>query len=443
MGRSGTLLQVGQSWTDEPFVTATAEALDHELRVTAVHDPPYISIYPHANGSYSYDGYIYELWQLIARRLGLRYRVVPLLGGAFGGLDSNGTWNGMVGELAYGRADVALTWLTLRHERAAVIDYIDTMPIDGVKLEFFIRRGTGEVPRLSPVMLGSLLKPFDTNVWWALLASMFVLSVVLRLTLWLSHPRGEERRTVEEMTWGSCLLSCFMSVIGRQSWATTPSSTAARIVTVFSWILGIIIHASYTATLISHLTVTVTVDRPISSLKEFSEQSDWMFAIEPGHAHLDDWKLSEDVYKRKLYWRAFNRQGFIALDWTPESIRRILKPRVMSFTTLNRLSQVFGEEACSLVTLNDHQPPMVTNGYMVMAKGQDDLRRSIAHLMLRMYETGQLQRLRNKWVSSNASTCELSTHSRALSFGDFLPVSVIVPLALILSSAILFIEVIY
>ena len=243
MNQPDTLLQIGQGWSDEPSVAAATEVPIPELRVTAVHHSPYISIYPHANGSYSYDGYIYEVWQIVARQLDLRYRMVPMLSGVFGSLDGNGTWNGMVGELAYGRADIALAILDFRQDRAAVIDYIDTAPVGQQKSEFFIRRGSGEVPTLSLAGLESLLKPLDTNIMWTLLASVFVLSVVLRLTLWLSHPRGEERRTVEEMTWGSCLLSCFMSAIG-QGWAITPNSMAARITTMSCWFLGIMIYTS-------------------------------------------------------------------------------------------------------------------------------------------------------------------------------------------------------
>ena len=431
--------QVGQGWFDEPSVAAaTTEAPDRELRVTTVHDPPYVSIYPQSNGSYSYDGYIYEVWQLVAHQLNLRYRMVPLLSGAFGSLDDNGTWTGMVGELAYGRADIALTWLDFRQDRAAVIDYIDTAQMGQLRSEFFIRRGSGEMPPLSLAGLGSLLKPLGSGVWWTLLASVFVLSVVLRLTLRLSHPRGEERWTVAELTWRSCLLSVFSSVIG-QGWATTPDSMAARITTMSSWFLGLMIYTSYTANLISHLAV-VTVDRPISSLKEFSEQSDWKFAIVPGHGHLNDWKEGDDVYKRELFWRTVSGQGFIALTWTPESIQSINQPRVMTYLTTVYLFHALGAEACDMVPLNDHQSPVVTNGYMAIAKGLDPVRQAINQLVFQMYQAGVLQQLKTKWMTSSRVTCEAPPSTRSFSFGEFLPVLIIIPLAVMVSAAILLIE---
>ena len=88
-----------------------------ELRVTAVHDPPYVSVHTLPNGSYKFDGYLYDIWKIIAQTLNIRYRLTPVSDGGFGLLDGNGTWNGMVGDLAYGRADVGLTWF-LDEERS-------------------------------------------------------------------------------------------------------------------------------------------------------------------------------------------------------------------------------------------------------------------------------------------------------------------------------------
>ena len=441
MNQQGALLQIGQGWLDGPSRAAAAEAPAPELRVTAVHDPPYFSVYPHANGSYSYDGYIYEVWQLVTRLLGLRYRIATMPSGEFGMLDGNGTWTGMVGELAYGRADIALSWLDFRLDRAAVVDFIDAAPMGQLKPEFFIRRGSREMPSISPAMLTSLLKPLGTGVWWTLLTSVFVLSVVLCLTLRLSLPHGERRQKGEELTWGSCLLSSFRSVVG-QGWTQTPSSMAARITTISSWLMGTIIYTSYTANLISSLTV-VTVDRPISSLKEFSEQPDWKFAMEPGNVHLNDWKQSEDVYKRELFARTVSGRGFIPLTWTPEVIQSVSQPRVLTYLTSRvYLFHVLGSEACNMVPLNDHQSAKVTSGYIAIAKGLDPLRQRINQLVFQMYQAGELQRFKTKWMASNRVTCEIPSNSksRSLSFGELLPVLIIIPLAVVVSAAILLLE---
>ena len=107
MKHIGALTSVGRNWS-ETSVELTVD-YEPELRVTCFHDPPYTFVTQHANGSVSFDGYLLELWQLVAETLQLRYRMVPASNQGYGSLGEDGIWNGMVGELAYGRADVALT----------------------------------------------------------------------------------------------------------------------------------------------------------------------------------------------------------------------------------------------------------------------------------------------------------------------------------------------
>ena len=223
---------------------------DVELRVSAIHDPPFFFIQSHNNGSYSYDGYLYELWRALAREVGVRYRIVPLHTYEYGHPDRNGTWTGLIGELVHRRADIALSWLGRFTNRESLMEFLDAVPVTLYQNDFYVRRGPSDGPTITSRTFASLLKPLHSNVWWTLLASMLILSVVLRVTLRFNHPRAESRRTVDGMTWGSCLLNSFLSVVG-QGWAVTPDSLAARTVTLSTWVLGILLHASYTANLMS------------------------------------------------------------------------------------------------------------------------------------------------------------------------------------------------
>ena len=51
-----------------------------------------------ATSSY-YEGYIVDLIQHLATRVGFKYRLVPVWDGMFGHRQQDGTWNGMIGEL--------------------------------------------------------------------------------------------------------------------------------------------------------------------------------------------------------------------------------------------------------------------------------------------------------------------------------------------------------
>ena len=430
----GRLFSVGRTWSEEPF---SGKGMEEDLQVVAFHDPPYISVVQQEDGSFHYDGYLYDLWKTIAHKLHLSYRMVALENGGYGSTDLNGTWNGLVGELVYGRADVALTWLTLRTDRAQVIDYVAAVPVAQDQYTFHVRQGSGGIPSVTPGMFSSLLKPLHTDVWWTLLASLFVVSAVLRFALSYNHERAESRQTVEDMTWSSCLLSSFMSVVG-QGWAITPDSLAARTVTIFSWVLGILIYVNYTANLISHLTVT-EVDKPISSLQEFAEQTNWKFATERGIGNLNDWRVSADPYERELYRRVANKDGYIELDGSAEAASSALQPNVLFFTDVNRIFFTVGSEACIAVPLLDRLPPK-SNSYMVMAKGRERMHAAVNQMMRLLNQAGTISRLQAQWLKSGKDMCAASAGFKELSLGDVLAVLVLVPLAVICSVTIFGLE---
>ena len=341
-----------------------------------------------------------------------------------------------MGELAYGRADVALTWLLFRQDRAAVVDYLDAVPVEQDQYSFYVAQGSGgAMPELTPALFGSLLRPLHVHVWWSIIVSLLVISVALRVTQALV----EKRLTRDDISWGSCLLSSFMSVVW-QSWAGTSASLAGRTVTLSSWVLGMLIYFTYTANLISHLTVT-TVGKPISSLREFSEQSGWLFSIEPGMGVLNDWKESGDVYERELYRRTVTGEDHIDLEML-FTVHRSLEPQVMTYIDIRRMFYALGSDACALVPLLDELPNK-SNDYMVMAKGRYELLRAINRVMQILNQAGTVSRLKRKWLNTSQGTCTSSGGFKEMALADMLAVLVIVPLAAIFSVCIFALELIF
>ena len=89
----------------------------------------------------------------MARELGLHYRMVPLLAGGYDSLDANSTWMGMVGELAYGRADVALAGLLDRPDRRAVVDFIYSVAVVQDQASQHIRKSFDSTAELGPAKI--------------------------------------------------------------------------------------------------------------------------------------------------------------------------------------------------------------------------------------------------------------------------------------------------
>ncbi|XP_043202439.1 glutamate receptor 1-like [Amphibalanus amphitrite] len=394
------------------------EGLTRELRVTAIHDPPYFIISQQEDGSLLYDGYLFQLWQVVASQLCLRYRMVPLLTGGYGSLAKNGTWVGMVGELAYGRADVALTWVLFREDRSTVVDYVEAVPVQQNQYTFYVPQSSGEVPPLTLDMYNALWQPLHLHVWWTLVAFLFLIAAVLRLSCRVGSTTSETNPQMTEMGWSACLLASLMTFVS-QGWAFTPGSPAARTVALSSWMLGLLIYSTYTANLISHLTVT-TAERSITSLEQFSKQRGWVLAAEPGLGVLNDWKTSSSIYERELFERTVTGEGYITLDVSKEVVHRTVQPKVLTYIDITKLFYALGTEACTLVPLLDNLPPKARN-FMLVAKGLDRERQAITSAMMRMKEAGVMQRVKRQWISSG-DLCTPSTETRSMTFGDLLAV---------------------
>ena len=156
-----------------------------------------------------------------------------------------------------------------------------------------------------------------------------------------------------------------------------PISLSGRIVTILTWLSFIIIVNSYTANLISHLTVDVA-EPPIKSLKDFSEQSDWMFAMAPGHIRLNDWKISKNKYEKELYQRTTRKSRFIPFYYNnEESALASIKPNVLVYAGIGRFFNFIESKACRLVPLPDQPIPVTQFNHIVMAKRRNKLRESM------------------------------------------------------------------
>ena len=68
-------------------------------------------------------------------------------------------------------------------------------------------------------------------------ASLLLVSLVLRVTIRFCRPAAELHQTQHQFDLLTCHLNTVMSVMG-QGWAGTPDSLPARIVTLSGWVLG-------------------------------------------------------------------------------------------------------------------------------------------------------------------------------------------------------------
>ncbi|KAG9346777.1 hypothetical protein JZ751_007095, partial [Albula glossodonta] len=126
-------------------------------------------------GNDKYEGYCVELAAEIAKHVGYNYKLEIVSDGKYGARDPDTKmWNGMVGELVYGKADVAVAPLTITLVREEVIDF--SKPFMSLGISIMIKK-----PMKSKPGVFSFLDPLAYEIWMCIVFAYIGVSVVLFL----------------------------------------------------------------------------------------------------------------------------------------------------------------------------------------------------------------------------------------------------------------------
>ncbi|KAE8630077.1 hypothetical protein XENTR_v10000681 [Xenopus tropicalis] len=146
--------------------------------VTTILEAPYVMFKKNADqfeGNDRYEGYCVDLAAEIARHCGFKYKLTIVADGKYGARDAETKiWNGMVGELVYGKADIAIAPLTITLVREEVIDF--SKPFMSLGISIMIKK-----PQKSKPGVFSFLDPLAYEIWMCIVFAYIGVSVVLFL----------------------------------------------------------------------------------------------------------------------------------------------------------------------------------------------------------------------------------------------------------------------
>ncbi|ELU15630.1 hypothetical protein CAPTEDRAFT_55310, partial [Capitella teleta] len=74
-------------------------------------------------GDAGLEGYIPDLMDLLEKKTGMQFQLNVVPDGLYGSKGSNGVWNGMIGQVVSGRAQIAAAPITVSDKRKEVIDF--------------------------------------------------------------------------------------------------------------------------------------------------------------------------------------------------------------------------------------------------------------------------------------------------------------------------------
>ncbi|KAM5168632.1 glutamate receptor 1 isoform 4-T4 [Callospermophilus lateralis] len=403
--------KIGYWNEDDKFVPAATDAQaggdnssvqNRTYIVTTILEDPYVMLKKNANqfeGNDRYEGYCVELAAEIAKHVGYSYRLEIVSDGKYGARDPDTkAWNGMVGELVYGRADVAVAPLTITLVREEVIDF--SKPFMSLGISIMIKK-----PQKSKPGVFSFLDPLAYEIWMCIVFAYIGVSVVLFLVSrfspyeWHSEEfeEGRDQTTGDQANEFGIFNSLWFSLgaFMQQGCDISPRSLSGRIVGGVWWFFTLIIISSYTANLAAFLTVERMVS-PIESAEDLAKQTEIAYGTLEAGSTKEFFRRSKIAVFEKMWTYMKSAEPSVFVRTTEEGMIRVRKSKGKYAYLLESTMNEYIEQRkpCDTMKVGGN---LDSKGYGIATPKGSALRNPVNLAVLKLNEQGLLDKLKNKW----------------------------------------------
>uniref|UniRef100_A0A5G2QRQ2 Glutamate receptor n=3 Tax=Artiodactyla TaxID=91561 RepID=A0A5G2QRQ2_PIG len=319
--------------TELPSGNDTSGLENKTVVVTTILESPYVMMkknHEMLEGNERYEGYCVDLAAEIAKHCGFKYKLTIVGDGKYGARDADTKiWNGMVGELVYGKADIAIAPLTITLVREEVIDF--SKPFMSLGISIMIKK-----PQKSKPGVFSFLDPLAYEIWMCIVFAYIGVSVVLFLVSRFSpyewHTEefedGRETQSSESTNEFGIFNSLWFSLgaFMQQGCDISPRSLSGRIVGGVWWFFTLIIISSYTANLAAFLTVERMVS-PIESAEDLSKQTEIAYGTLDSGSTKEFFRRSKIAVFDKMWTYMRSAEPSVFVRTTAEGVARVRKSK--------------------------------------------------------------------------------------------------------------------
>ncbi|XP_033948505.1 glutamate receptor 1a isoform X3 [Pseudochaenichthys georgianus] len=415
--------------TTASFVRGSNETYGLQNRtyiVTTILESPYVMMkknHEQLVGNDKYEGYIVELAAEIAKHVGYQYKLKVVSDGKYGARDpENKMWNGMVGELVYGKADVAVAPLTITLVREEVIDF--SKPFMSLGISIMIKKPTKSKPGVF-----SFLDPLAYEIWMCIVFAYIGVSVVLFLVSRFSpyewhaedYEEGAEpqsptqasangvqqgqappqqnnnQQSLEQTNEFGIFNSLWFSLgaFMQQGCDISPRSLSGRIVGGVWWFFTLIIISSYTANLAAFLTVERMVS-PIESAEDLAKQTEIAYGTLDAGSTKEFFRRSKIAVFEKMWSYMKSADPPVFVKTTDEGVMRVRKSKGKYAYLLESTMNEYIEQRkpCDTMKVGGN---LDSKGYGIATPKGSPLRIPVNLAVLKFNEQAVLDKLKNKW----------------------------------------------
>ncbi|GAB1605407.1 glutamate receptor ionotropic, NMDA 1 isoform X2 [Argonauta hians] len=388
---------------------------------------------------YCCKGYCIDLLKNLSTRVNFTFELHLSAENIYGSFErrngsSDKKWNGMIGELVSGEADMIMAPLTINPERAQHIDFSKPFKYQG--LTILVKKTRKDSS------LASFLQPFQDTLWILVGLSVHVVALVLylldrfspfgRFKLAKSDDTEEDALNLSSAMWFAwgVLLN---SGIGEG----TPRSFSARVLGMVWAGFAMIIVASYTANLAAFL----VLDRPEASISGIDDprlrnpQESFKYATVKKSA-------VEMYFKRQVelstMYRTMETRNYNTAE---EAIEDVRKGKLQAFIWDSSRLEFEAANDCELVTAGEL---FGRSGYGIGLRKHSPWTQEISLSILSFHESGFMEDLDSKWILVESHNCpERDSSPATLGLTNMAGVFMMVAGGIVAGVLLIFVEILY
>ncbi|XP_042347753.1 probable glutamate receptor [Plectropomus leopardus] len=375
------------------IITADAK----ELSITTIKEDPYTM----SRGS-ELEGYCIDLISELSKKLGFTYKLHLVKDSKYGTMDPSGNWNGMIGEVIRGEADLAVAPLTLTAVREQYVDM--STPFMQTGIGFILRKDAEESSF-------SLLSPFSTDMWVGILVAFLLTGLCIFLVGRISPTEWAEPHTEEH---SFTLLHSFWYITGAltlQGAGPHPKALSGRLVSAIWWLFAVLLLASYFSNFSSMLHSNHK-HVSIESFEDLANQDVIDYGTLEAGSTMLFFKHSTNPLHQRIYQHMERKKSFVSS--TQEGVRRSQEGNFAFIGEAVSLDLAVARY-CNLCR---SQEVIAMRAYSIAAPLGSPLIKNLTRAILTLSESGRLTYLRDKWWASSCPGADGAHTSKALHAHD-------------------------
>ncbi|CAG5123697.1 unnamed protein product, partial [Candidula unifasciata] len=401
-----------------------------QLKVTSLLVQPFLmsnATVRNGKTQVTFDGYIPDLLDEVAKLTGLSFTFSVRADGRYGHRLPNGSWDGLIGDIVDGRADVAAGPLTETSSRSEVVDF--STPFMNFGPVIILKRPQTPVMTLVE-RLQRLFAPLSQSIWMMSGLAWLITSAVLYIICYIDpydwrRLARDKQATAREAESFSCLNTYWftMSNILWQGYTRSPRSLGGRVVTTFWWLYVLIFIVMYIASMTNYLRVGPVQTASdsytsIQSIEDLAEQNVVNFGVIQEGA-TEQYLQSAKIPRIKRVWTMINQQQSYVqtLEEAIEKVRTSRKP--FAFIAESAMAKYFTKQSpCDIYMVGD----FITIGSYSLAfpaSYDPSLIKQIDIALLTLREKGVLKMLEDRWFSGECTGFVVESNSNRLLIPPF------------------------